>query len=1337
MQKLLAPLLLILPAAHAAADYARVVNRSVEVPALWSPGQHLYVKGFVLPTGPLGELESWLDANAPNWTIVLADNAEGETFTDVSGSTYSGMDAVEHALGKSLPATTDFGKLKHPQTGESSGAFFVIFLRERKFSYYGSDVYDHRRLGEANFTGNLDAPAIQAMRGGGRIADAVKNTVTSIDGELARRIAAEAEAKRRAEERQRRDREEAAAKLAALRTGVLEVTASIAETRRAWPRASGSLLTPPADAWLQKLESAQASLADGRAEEAAAVMRTLETALTAHRQQLADHARGPEKLAAMQKEIDALRLHESSARAQLALLDSRIALKAATDAHADADPAWAVKLEESAGLLRTAKEADTESRREAAELHRLTARVASLNLPAGSSEAAGFLTKAAQALEQSRQEMAAGVPASASLRRAAEAMNSAVQAGAVWEEKRAALTRAGWTGGLASGAAALAAGLIGNRRRRRVRDQASALLAAWESTFREKTDGLFHLLDRTRTSIGSGDTLARSGWTGETAAVAQQTIRDADQLFVMSSAIDRVLEQARTLVRPESTLVRAVNFVARKRYEDAVQLLNEDRLQFAPDDPLRPVLQPASPGTAASEWKGLLGRKEDCEPFSLTFDELIAAFNARAARAIASLDRLDSAWLQISDARSALDSTLDSVSDTEKLLHTDSLADGLFALTPLFDTLIPSARTDQEAADKTAATDPVGAIEGPLQTGARKAADARALCDLVLQFRADSLPRIRKFCRELTQAARRNVWVDESLTALSDSAAGSAVAAVEAPQEAAFATLKTALAELESRTATAVELVNRAAESCLPEVEKTETAVQAARVELGSALGISPDKLLCENDAWNPSLKLRTARSQHAAALAEIDRGDTAAAAAALDAADACRVAASSLIDETRSAFAAWGESDQRLKSRAETLSAMVPAHAAQLRRMESEWAATALVLAPGDTLSNNVRDAESAMNEALRGIASAAGERVGGFILTAAASHQSAEASHRRATELLDEIGAHETTLTRTAQENHDLAAQLSAWQEQLALSAAAPSAMQRSVDQMSELAIMLLEALRASAATGTSADPFLAATALASSRSSMEKLEQQLKADTGLFNDANASAREAAGQIATLTSLAARAQSDQIPDSETISRILSAIPELETSLQSCESRLAQAHEDWPDIDRAADATAAEATRLRGLLGGELEQAEQATRDLQTAANALRKLRSWTGSFGIHADTGAGQRNFEAAREALNLGQYAETSRLADSATREANSALDAAESAERRERQERARREEAARRAAEAHRAAISSSSASSLFSSGGSSPRSGFSMSSSSSSGTSRSGFSSGSGTARSGW
>ena len=118
--------------------------------------QHLYLEGNIgVSQGQLVGLEKGISANAPNWTVLLVESSNGET--------YHGMDAVEQAMGKGLPARTAFGNLKYEKTGEANGAFFILFLKDCKFSFYGSAAYERRGLSSKNWAGNLDREAKRSM----------------------------------------------------------------------------------------------------------------------------------------------------------------------------------------------------------------------------------------------------------------------------------------------------------------------------------------------------------------------------------------------------------------------------------------------------------------------------------------------------------------------------------------------------------------------------------------------------------------------------------------------------------------------------------------------------------------------------------------------------------------------------------------------------------------------------------------------------------------------------------------------------------------------------------------------------------------------------------------------------------------------------------------------------------------------------------------------------------------------------------------------------------------------------------------------------------------------
>jgi hypothetical protein len=228
------------------------INKIEDVIRLWKPGRHLFIKGD-LPIGPeqSRQLQNWLSTNGRHWTIVLMDTAQGEFYRANDGRDYYGMDAVEYALGHGLSNQTAFGELVHPKTKETDGAIFAMFLQERKFSYFGSTAQDNRRLGESNWIGQLDQPAFRAMRGGGRIIDAVKDTVASINEQLEDAIDAEQAAAQQAEQEKRRA-------IAVVQSGIKTIEQSIAKVEKAstefrdsFPKATGPLSKPPLEAWKQ------------------------------------------------------------------------------------------------------------------------------------------------------------------------------------------------------------------------------------------------------------------------------------------------------------------------------------------------------------------------------------------------------------------------------------------------------------------------------------------------------------------------------------------------------------------------------------------------------------------------------------------------------------------------------------------------------------------------------------------------------------------------------------------------------------------------------------------------------------------------------------------------------------------------------------------------------------------------------------------------------------------------------------------------------------------------------------------------------------------------------
>jgi hypothetical protein len=236
--------------------------RSIEeVIQNWTPDRRLFVKGDIgVAARQLEDLAQWLAVNGPHWTVVLMDEASTQFYSAPDGRNYSGMDAVEYALGQGLSNRTDFGKWEHPQTKERDGAVFALFLKDRKFSYFASDAQDRRGLGEANWVGQLDQPAFRAMRSGGRILDAVKDTVQTVNERLERAVKSEADLARTVELERQRAVEAVISSIANTRQLIDQVKRSAAEYQQNYPKARGVLAAPPLLQWQEDVAKIKTEL---------------------------------------------------------------------------------------------------------------------------------------------------------------------------------------------------------------------------------------------------------------------------------------------------------------------------------------------------------------------------------------------------------------------------------------------------------------------------------------------------------------------------------------------------------------------------------------------------------------------------------------------------------------------------------------------------------------------------------------------------------------------------------------------------------------------------------------------------------------------------------------------------------------------------------------------------------------------------------------------------------------------------------------------------------------------------------------------------------------------
>ncbi len=302
-----------------------------------------------LGTEQLAQLEQWLDQNGTNWVVVLMESAGGETFTDAQGRRFNGMEAVEHRLGNGLPGRTSFGTWTDPRTGERNGAFFALFLKDRKFSYYGSDAQDKRGLGEDRWVGRLDQPAIAAMRSGGRIIDAAKDTVASINKQLDQRIASEETQRRQAaagmEARNARLKSSASGLLEIAQQNIDHHESEIVGLRRMQPELTGLVVQPDFVSWKADLASAKSNFESGEFQAASTLAASVNESVARASRELVAYQNVEPRIARLQAEVAALRKDPYAKTIGHAFDDAEQSLTEAKRLHETADPLYQGRLE--------------------------------------------------------------------------------------------------------------------------------------------------------------------------------------------------------------------------------------------------------------------------------------------------------------------------------------------------------------------------------------------------------------------------------------------------------------------------------------------------------------------------------------------------------------------------------------------------------------------------------------------------------------------------------------------------------------------------------------------------------------------------------------------------------------------------------------------------------------------------------------------------------------------------------------------------------------------------------------------------------------------------------
>ena len=1256
----------------------------------WSSMQHLYVKGDLgIGSDQLDRLENWLDENAQHWTVVLMRNADGEVYRSTDGRNLQGIDAVEMALGQGLPNRTRFGEWEHPATGETDGAVFVLFLDEQVISYYGSVAQDRRQLGWTNWIRGLNREAIRAMRNGGRIVDAVKNTVKLIDGKLQRAIAAEAlHAARVTREREasRRRLERIAAE--ARSTLIEEVELESAKLRKNYPAADGVLTKPPVDQWRGKLDAKMERLnADN--------LRSTEQDVRA----IIDEIQGY---------LDIYAAHESM-EAMSAEVKAGVE-KIGFGPNAVAEP----MISEANSLLEAAHQAHASGLRDFVSLVR----------------------KAKDQLDEAR----IAIDIEAERLRVAAARDRLIRQTALGASSIATL-------GVGIGLVLL------NRRRRPAKQRAAAALAEREKSIEAEMDKVYGLIERSSQILGSKEKVAARGYAGVTRRLSDRTLEDVDDLLVMSTEVERVMDEARSLIEPASPAGKISNMFGGSRYERGIHRISGEPLEFTHAKGLPLVIKrdadsiPDGPSNSAGG--NVLNRgehEEQPESLSMTFEEVFAAFHERSASASETLDLIERSLLDVNDRLVELQSRINHVSDLDSRLVVASETDSFFPVPALFDEAIPAAQAEHDAADAISATDPVRAVQEYIPTGWRIVTESLSIAENIDYAREGVFPKLDRSSPKLETLGHETSWMERNVRELGDRANRLFQIVSEESIEEMSKVFSNDVSTLGERAEESVVLAERLVKDCGPAMDTLAATVVTARAKVADALGIPESSALREHER-DPDQCSAKAQELFSAASAALDHGDVEGGGRAIRVLGEQVTKGHQFISNTLNSLAAF-ESD--LRSCANGFASVqkeLPTYETLVSENESAFAPSALVLQAGDpatpdataTIGLHLREARALLEGVERMIGEATASHRQGKVLEAAAMLVVANSSIDEAEALFEEIAKHcallesrirqnLAELTRMVQRTEDLAERIR------------DERTQRPTISRFERVVRDIQATQRDVEDTTSnRDPFRDAAIMNQLVQESEAIDSLVDADRNAHAEASRAVNGAKAQHRTAEELARESRSDQIPDSSAVQTYQREVHALGDALAATERRLRVAHEDWQSVDADAARINADLGIVAGQLRDELKMAQQSVEALKLASQEVFDATRWTGGFGVRVTGSPGSHELERARHALKIADYAQMLQMSRAAIMSARQAVQMAQREVARHEREAARIAEAARRrrrASAAQRAAHSGSILGGRRSVvGNSRPNSGGSNSSGAWTGRSRSPTNSGFG--RSGW
>ncbi len=1225
-----------------------------EVIRRWNPDQHLYVKGDVgLARGQLMELESWLHKRG-HWTVILMQDSSDQRYTNEDGRVEIGMDAVELSMSDLLEVGSFRGQT-NSVTGEQDAAVFILFLNERKFSYRASEAQSRRALGQNRWIGKLDRPAYRAMRGGGRIMDAVKDTVKSINAPLRNAIAQEQKIAKQRQQQRTRALNDITAQVRQIQDKLTRIESYAKEVKDAKPEATADLTAP---------------------------------------------------------ELDGIETQLSELTESLSATDANVSsLKETISKIGDASDDW-INLYNEYARFETSH-AELKQRRT-----QLASAAGALRGSIGTSlsQVDTMLINARDAWDDADSKFQKHLNAAAHELQNASATLTTARANRVRLRARQSLIRrtALAVGGFLS---TLLAGLLFwlNRRRSPSKTRAMERLETRQNEVNKEMEGIGDLLKRADIVVGDRKAIQRKGYKGKTRQLSENVIDDIDDILVMSNSVEKVMDGAKEKIEPQSWWRRMTNRFSSRGYDEGFEMLENQPIEFGENDGISIVRDESDGLVKSRESVGADG--ETTKTIALSFAELFNIFRKRAQRAGGTINRVENGWTEIVSTNTDLQRAIDQAYQHEQQARQATEQDSLLSVPQLFENLLKSAQADQDASEELGKSDPISAIEGPAAHGLRKAANADQLSRALVDVRQSALPSIRTNAGALDQRNRQVEWIDAALDDFADRAQSLTTEALATNVTEGIDQWRVSFDKFTAAVGQAVKLHDQSVGEVTDAIVAAKDAVAVAKEKIADRLQLTPGRVLAEQNREVDEC-IQRAATHNAAAQASLDRGDPPAAELSIAEALQWVSTTNRIADQSLQILDDLPRAAKNLTGAIDTLVRSSQSSRELLSSMESRFSDSALIIEgasiEGKTDLTDLVDSDNDNADATALKDTTIYEPVsipaGELYRMAVRQHQQASTCNDDALALYeqgrlleaDKNYQHSTRLLQHARQNLQLLTDHAGSLDQRVADNSAglekllsrfndleetlnQHHVTRSTQQTARaLHVQFGDVSRSIESATGRRDPEAEARSITDIDGQFDQFRDLLETDQAMYDEA----RRSIGSLRQLLTAAQRtvrqSQTDQIPDSRRVEQGLNQLEQADQVANALSARLKSPHENWHEIDQEADQAVAEATRSLASLQQELDRAQSAAAAIERAAAEYRSAMGWSGSYGIRANPRRVRRTLDQAREALSRGDYQGASNIAQQSISLIANAIAIAENevrrrqaAERRERELRRRRQ------------------------------------------------------------